>query len=79
MDRGIQREQCKINHRLCHAKNFTHISAGPNLLKAFSSSEEYTWPQPSAQSLAPTSISSNPNDSDDNDSELDRPYCHYWL
>jgi hypothetical protein len=48
-------------------KFHAYLGSQPNLFKASSSSGKYAWAQP--QSTVITSISSNPNDSDDNDSE----------
>jgi len=65
---GILFVQHNFKHMSC--KEFhTYLNSQPNLLKAISSSEKYAWAQPQTQSMVPTSISSNPDDSDDNDSE----------
>ena len=65
---GILFVQHNLKHMSC--KEFhTYLSSQPNLLKAISSSEKYAWAQPQAQSMIPTSISSNADDLDENDSE----------
>jgi hypothetical protein len=65
---GILFVQHNLKHMSC--KEFhTYLSRQPNLLKAISSSEKYVWAQPQAQSMIPTSISSNADDFDDTDSE----------